>query len=384
MGAETGVLLHAFWALIALISAASAASDTKVVTGNKEDYVAEPPALVENLGVLAVEHDLEARTLQLYVNWTAPTEGHLPDTYFLRVKSINKSSDYCGTMDYDEYLNSTETWSLVPPVVSEVEHDPHVLHECAYNVRVESGPYGGPSAAELNYTVPELVGSLWSCRRRLELPLPHRVHVAVVDHTAVDVAWEVDPADAQTVQGFSLKLGTEIVSPLPNWFEFGPELLLDVGNWSGAGGGALRLEHRLEGDLQKPVQYLVQVCVVDRRGCRGPPAEAKFYTTGYGSTPPSETLMLVVVVVTVVLLAAAAAVVAALLCRRRECWQRACGSRQQPQSAQPWLDGYSTVAVQSNGHSTLSDVASHPETEMEVSYASDIELLGIKARCDDV
>ncbi|XP_049808996.1 uncharacterized protein LOC126252171 [Schistocerca nitens] len=206
-------------------------------------------------------------------------EGRLPKGYFLKVKSINDSHEYCEIMDFMEDINNTMTsWAVVPPEVTNVKNDPRVMQECCYNIRVESQPYDGRRAAEVNYTIPERVGEVWSCRRKAQLPVPRDVQVSVIDSSTAHVSWTLDASAARIARNISLTLGRQVVSSLLDWFEYESEVLLAVANWSGGGGGALRMEHLLKGNLRRPAQYLVQVRVVDRRDCRGPPAEKRFST----------------------------------------------------------------------------------------------------------
>ncbi|XP_049779716.1 uncharacterized protein LOC126176598 [Schistocerca cancellata] len=189
----------------AAAAAAEATAGVASIAGQDNKIITEPVALVTNLQVHPMVHDKKARTLQLNISWTVPQEGRLPKGYFLKVKSINDSHEYCEIMDFMEDINNTMTsWAVVPPEVTNVKNDPRVMQECCYNIRVESQPYDGRRAAEVNYTIPERVGELWSCRRKALLPVPRDVQVSVIDSGTAHVSWTLDASAARIARNISL------------------------------------------------------------------------------------------------------------------------------------------------------------------------------------
>ncbi|XP_063232269.1 uncharacterized protein LOC134536479 [Bacillus rossius redtenbacheri] len=302
-------------------------------------------AAVSNLSVVAELLHAGSRTLQLRVAWRLPSEGRRPSRLVLTVVRADYPGcplepDYCPDGFVYEVIEDTDRTNMAVP--RHPLRDPFkIVPECCYEVKMESSPHDGRTFAAVNFSAPECVRDVCSCRVN-RLPAPNVTSVSAVGADTVKVTWTVDPVERggegealANISRFRVRLGEEVLRSSSGLAVFNTSARAAVPG-AAAGGGAALLGAALRGDRR----YQAEVWAEDARRCRGRSGSLVF---AGGSLVHSSELKYNIWALPVVL---AICVLAAALCLAAWLTSRRCVRRAELRLRPP--DAYKPVSVNSD------------------------------------
>ncbi|XP_021924805.1 platelet-derived growth factor receptor beta-like [Zootermopsis nevadensis] len=231
------------------------------------------PDPVTNLTAKAQVYNANRRLLQLAVSWIPPTAGTLPSSYNLHVEPNNTSAN-CKTLSYYKHIDNKDAENVSIPDYVDVVNDFWVIPGCTYKIVVESNPHDGKKNTSLKYTVPECVGEVCSCRHRMTLPKPTEVMAHIVGPRSINASWNLqlsgsgETATQVNITKFIVHFGRQVFADR-QIYNMSP-----VGDLKYVKTADITSQHELlidsPSELRPNVTYMINVFVIDNRGCKGP------------------------------------------------------------------------------------------------------------------